>query len=363
MKQYFIYLFIIVIGNGVLNTLMYAESQDIKLEKMVGQMVMVGVSDNNPNNPRVRTLLTHIESGRVGGVILLKAAIKTPRQVKILVSSLRHVKGPFPLLIGIDQEGGAVQRLSPEKGFQHFSSAQNVGYSFSNSEAFAMYDSMAMNLMQLGINLNFGPVVDINVNPSSPVIGRVGRSFSRDAHNVYMFAKQFVDAHHGQNILTVLKHYPGHGSSQTDSHKGIVDITNRWTERELYPYLKFSQDDNIDIVMVSHTTNYHIDDKPASLSYSHIQHHLRPILFQDDIVMTDDLLMEGISHYFSLKESIIHAVNAGNDILLFADSHYQGKDIVAEVSSIIISAVKSGQISERTIITSYKRITALKKYL
>src|SRR5690606_14921324 len=111
--------------------------------------------------------------------------------------------------------------------------------------------STAKTLAGLGINMNFAPVVDINSNPNNPVIAKYGRSFSSDPDSVALLAKEFIIEHHQYNVLTSLKHFPGHGSSTADSHFGVADVTNSWQKDELIPYKSLIESNEIDAVMTA----------------------------------------------------------------------------------------------------------------
>src|SRR5690606_35642736 len=152
---------------------------------------------------------------------------------------------PFIML---DQEGGQVQRLTPSVGFAGTPSARDVARGGIEA-AEAVYADLARRLAREGFNVNFGPVVDLNLNPDNPVIARFGRAYGRDAASVTAFAAAFVAGHHAAGMGTALKHFPGHGSSLADSHHGFVDVTEVWSPAELEPYRTLIGEGLADMVM------------------------------------------------------------------------------------------------------------------
>ena len=206
------------------------------LRLMLGQMIGVGlgsVVELSGDAP----ILQALNEGKIGAVVLFThniAAKQGAAHLRKLVATLQ-LASRWPLWIGIDEEGGMVNRLKPSLGFIPTLSAAAVakqGMSVSKQQA----ESMAKQLNALGINLNFAPVVDLNINPSNPIIGRKGRSFGSNAQVVFAHAQLFIDAHRAQNVATTLKHFPGHGASTKDSHLGQVDISAQWHNKELEPY-------------------------------------------------------------------------------------------------------------------------------
>ncbi len=211
------------------------------LDTMIGQMLMAGFRgyEIDDSSPVVRDL----EKFHLGGIILFDydvttgsyhRNIKNPEQVKKLVRDLKS-HAAIPLLTSIDQEGGKVQRLKPKYGFKGTPSAEELGKGNDTDVATAAM-SIAYTLHKMGLNTDFAPVVDVNIDPESPAIGKIGRSFSLDPKQVARCAEIFLTEFARQNIFGCLKHFPGHGSAGTDSHEGLTDVTGTWTEEELIPY-------------------------------------------------------------------------------------------------------------------------------
>jgi beta-N-acetylhexosaminidase len=254
-----------------------------------------------------------------------------------------------PLLIGIDYEGGRVNRLHERYGFPATLSAAEIAAS-STEDAHRYARTMAKTLKDTGINLNFAPVLDVNTNPVNPVIGQLGRSYSADIQKVIECAAIFAKAFHEEGILCAGKHFPGHGSSSGDTHAGFVDITQTWNQSELEPYIKLLHEPfGPPLVMTSHVVHYGLDTAglPASLSTAITQDLLRGKLNFQGAVITDDMQMKAIT------------VNAGADILVFGNQLSILND-PSEVIDIIHRAVIDGKIAESRINEAYQRVLRLK---
>jgi beta-N-acetylhexosaminidase len=256
---------------------------DMSLEIKIGQMLMVGfrgLAITHHQDPVVQD----IRDRHIGGVILFDYDVPQKRpmrniqsssQVSSLVTALQAY-AEIPLLIGIDYEGGVINRLKEQYGFPPTVSHQYLG-SQNNLQLTHQYASqMATTLAAMGVNLNFAPVVDLNVNPHNPIVGKRERSFSADPNVVSNQALEFIKAHHQQGVLCTIKHFPGHGSSANDSHLGLVDVTDSWSELELIPYRKLIHTGQVDAIMTGHVFNKHLDPLyPATLSNQIITQLLR----------------------------------------------------------------------------------------
>jgi len=336
-------------------------------DRMIGQMLLVGFPGTKPSQDSVRRVAQQLESGAAGGVILMSRNIESPQQVSALTAYLRDAAGdqatPF---IAVDQEGGYVQRLARTKGFKTHPSAERLGARNDPQGAYSAYRNLALELRDYGFNLNLGPVVDLNLNPANPVIGRLKRSYGQDPDHVSAFAKAFVYAHNESGVLTAAKHFPGHGSSATDSHDVLVDISESWTEAELRPYRKLIEAGAIDMIMTGHL--YHPSfsedpDTPVTLSSKGIERVLRDSMNYDGVVITDDLDMRGVRDNTTFDERIVGAVAAGNDILLITNSNGYQPDLPGRVAETIRAAIADGRLSEDRIRQSYDRIMSLKDEL
>jgi beta-N-acetylhexosaminidase len=346
------------------------ELTDEQLKKQIGQMLMVGFRGiEAPENYYIYNVIKEVG---VGSIILsdydvpsssFPRNIINPEQTKKLVSDLQGYS-ETPLFIAIDVEGGSVNRLKQKYGFISILSAEKMGQDktlkTTNNESL----KLAEELKGLGINMNLSPVVDVNINPSNPVIGFLGRSFSSDVNVVVDNARVFIQNHVDNNIITVEKHFPGHGSSTKDSHLGMVDVTDTYKEEELYPYQKLNEDGLLNAVMTAHVINKNIDkDYPATLSKVFLQDILRNQIGFKGIIISDDIQMSAISDNYGFEEAIIMAINAGCDIVNVYNNSPIGYDeqAIYKARDAIFNAVKEKRIEEKRITESYNRILELKK--
>lgn len=345
-------------------------NKEFSLDEKIGQMLMVGfkgfeVSDTSH-------IIRDINQFHLGGVILFdfdvptgkpERNIQNPVQVKQLISQLENLS-ETPLFIAVDQEGGRVARLKSAKGFEHNVSAQYLG-EIDNPDSTRHYaKNTAKQLKELGFNVNFAPVVDLNINPENPVIGRVERSFSEDPGKVVKHASVFLEEFSNQRILGVLKHFPGHGSAWNDSHVGMADVSETWQQAELDPYRELIKDDHQFAVMTAHVFNENLDpDWPATLSQKVQTGILREKLGFEGVLFSDDMQMEAIRSFYGLETSIINALNAGVDVIVFGNNSVYQPDIIPKVVDIIKEQIEKGTISREKIDRSFKRILAAKKQL
>ena len=331
------------------------------LEDKIGQMIMVGFL---PNSEFEDTLYYDLQNRNLGGVLLFAANIESPSQV-VEQTTLMHGAAATPLLIATDQEGGIVARLDEQNGYIKTHSAYQLGTVFNSEDSTrAQASLMASWMNDAGININLAPVVDVNVNPTSPAIGNLGRSFSSDPMRVVQHSFWTVDEYENAGIITSLKHFPGHGSALTDSHLGSTDVTSTWSDSELIPYQELISAGYNGMVMTAHIFNSNWDaNYPASLSENVIQNLLRDSLEFNGVVLSDEMFMSAISQNYDFEEAVVLAVNAGNDILLFRKNEYNGNSLVAEVVNIIKQKISDGLIQENRINEAYARITELKNML
>lgn len=336
------------------------DSLDIK----IGQMLLIGFP-----GPQVdKQVLEEVRRGKVGSIILFEKNIPAKNSfaaLKKIVWAYQEA-APIPLFICIDQEGGRVNRLKEKYGFPRSITAEEMGNA-GTLDSVRFYSEMtAATLAGLGINMNFAPVVDLASNPNNPIIARYGRAFSANEDSVSMFAAEFVKGHRKFNVFTSLKHFPGHGSSQHDTHLGIADVTNFWEERELVPYKQLIAEGYADAVMTAHIVNKKLDaeGKPGTLSDNVVDGILRKRFHFDGVVFTDDMQMHAIAKHYGVADAIRLAILAGVDIMTFSNN-ISGSDkrTVDVVHGIIRNLVNTGVISEERIDQSFDRIMKLKRQL
>lgn len=221
------------------------------IKKKIAQMVWVGFSGTRLND----TIKIDLSKRNIGGVILFANNISNPNQIKLLNDTIKMF-AKTPPFIAVDQEGGKVARLNSTNGFANTYTAYQLGTVFNSEDSTRKQAKlMATWLLQCGFNVNLAPVADVNVNPNSPAIGKLERSFSSNPYNVYLHDKVFIEEFEKQNIITCLKHFPGHGSALQDSHLGFTDISNTWQQYELTPYQNLINNDYSNIIMPGHLYN------------------------------------------------------------------------------------------------------------
>lgn len=340
--------------------------QQLSLSKKIGSLLICGFAGNNLDAEH--PVRNHIQDFGLGGVILFDKLIarRQPEnnitgkeQLNRLTTALQECAGG-ELLICVDQEGGRVNRFRSEHGFPTTPPAFELGMSPArNSDAAGQTSRL---LVDCGVNCNLAPVVDLNLFADNPIIGRYGRSFSQNPQVIVECARSWVTEHRRQNIVTCLKHFPGHGSSRTDSHLGFVDISQTWQEDELVPYQALIAEDLADMIMVGHLFNSHIDPKmPATLSSATVQGLLRSKLGYNGVVISDDMQMKAITDRYGLPEACIQALNAGVDMLILGNNLAHDPQIFVKIHQAVCDAVANGTISEYRIEEAWSRVKLLKQ--
>lgn len=351
------------------------------LREKIGQMLIMGFNGKAVNDS---SLVAHyIDEDNIGGVILFDynfqsqtfdKNIESPEQVASLNKQLqtltsnannKHQRPQLPLLISVDYEGGVVNRLHSRYGFPAIPSAKKVaqeGFEKANEVAALM----ANTLNNSGFNLDFAPVLDVDVNPDNPIIGKLERSFSADPNSVSQYGQIYTNNFLNKKVECAYKHFPGHGSSVSDSHLGFVDISNTWSAKELTPFLELlSQPQHCGMVMIAHVVNRNLDASglPATLSASMISGLLRHDLQFDGVVITDDMQMKAIADYYGLSSALSLAINAGADMFIFGNQLADKEQSPKELIDIIEEKVHSGEIPEQRINEAYQRIMKMKASL
>lgn len=334
---------------------------------MIGQLFIIGFKGNTLSDSDV--IYQDIQKRSLGGVILFDRHLATKSTTNNITSQVQLASltrqlqeaSATKLFIAVDQEGGKVNRFRQEFGFQQTSSAATLGATTDTNLTEKHASQTAMMLKSSGINLNLAPVVDLNSNNQNPIIGLVDRSFSADFNTVTQHASAWINEHRKAGIGCCLKHFPGHGSSDKDSHLGFVDITESWKESELEPYKQLIEMSLVDAVMVGHLYNKNIDsDFPATLSEKTITGILREKLKFEGAVISDDLQMKAITEKYGLAEACIAAINAGVDLIIIGNNLEYDPDMYTTLYNAVVEAVDNGTISENTIRGAHKRVQRLK---
>jgi len=324
----------------------------MKLTSKIGQLLMVGFNGTTPSK-EVQDL---IKKHRIGGVILFSRNIKDPVQCAKLTDALQKLSPDAPLLIAVDQEGGRVSRLAPP--FTQFPSARTLGRCDSVTLTYSAAEAMAKELIAVGINMNFAPVLDVDTNPKNPIIG--DRSFGPSPTLVSKHGLAMIVGMHDQKVIACGKHFPGHGDTSADSHETLPVVNHpisRLADLELKPFIH-AIENRLSCIMTAHVRYSQLDDKyPASLSKKIISQLLRKTIQFEEVVVTDDLEMKGITDGFSIPEAAVKAVQAGSDLILVCHSAEQQ----TAVMEALIHAVENGTISEARLNDSLNRLLRLKE--
>ena len=341
----------------------------LTLEQAVGQMLLVGFRGTELTGSAA-AMLRDIQPG---GVILfdrdgpsggeLARNITDRAQLQALTAQLQE-QAAIPYFIAIDAEGGYVNRLKEKYGFAlKVPTAQKLG-ARPAAETAALAGQLAAEMRDMGLNWNLAPVVDVNVNPESPAIGAIERSFSADPAVVAAQAQAFSGAMRQRQVIPTLKHFPGHGSAAGDTHLGVTDVTATYRrELELAPYRELIAGGYADAIMTAHIVNRRLDaaGRPATLSPAIIAGLLRQELGFAGLVVSDDMQMGAIVAQYGPEEAAIAAVQAGVDVILLANQ--QGDYDLQRVYGVrdaLLQAVAAGVIPEERIYQSVERILELK---
>ncbi|MCF8057622.1 MAG: hypothetical protein K9K37_13425 [Desulfocapsa sp.] len=341
------------------------------LEKLIGQLFILGFKGESIDQHH--PIAEDIRERNLGGVILFDRQlaekrdqnnITSPSQVQALVSSLQDYSSSTPLFVAIDQEGGMVRRLKAKTGFPETNSAGNLGTEDDATGTAIHAACTAKTLHKLGINLNLAPVVDLNTFPENPVIGKLQRSFSAAPDTVIRHAAIWIREHTKEKVFSCLKHFPGHGSSQSDSHLGFTDISNSWHTKELIPFKTLIQDKLAHCVMLGHLYHEELDPEyPTSLSPAVVNTLLRKQLDFQGLILTDDLQMKAITDQYGIEEAVCLALAAGVDMIIIGNNLEYVPDVLQRVIPAVLIAVKENRIPETRIHTAWQRVQTMKEQL
>ena len=328
----------------------YADSlyQQLSLDEKIGQLYIVALY-NNRGEEEIQKIRNLVEKEKIGGLILMQDdAVKH-------INLLNEFQGKsrIKMMIGIDGEWGLFQRFPAAHKFPW---AMTLGAIQDNSLIYEMTSKIAEDCKRMGIYWDFAPVVDVNTNPSNPIIGN--RSFGSDINNVISKGLAYAQGLQDHGVLASMKHFPGHGDTNTDSHLDLPVVSHnleRLNSVELAPF-KALLDKKIGGVMVAHLYVPTLEKKkgiPASVSYEIITNLLKNTYQYKGLIITDALNMNAIAKKFSPGEIDLRAFKAGNDIMLFSQDVPSGK-------ALIKSAFEKGEISENRLAESVKKILKTK---
>lgn len=327
---------------------------NMTLNEKIGQMIFAGMSGTTLNQ-QTKTL---INKYKIGGIILYADNLKTPKQTVRLLNKIKeeNAQNHFPLLLGVDQEGGRVSRLPGN--LLNLPTNKKIGNINNADFSYKIGTILGKELKAFGFNLDFAPVLDVNSNPNNPVIG--GRSFGNNPEIVSKLGIQTMKGIQSQNIIPVIKHFPGHGDTSIDSHLQLPKVNKSLAELKELEIIPFARaiENGADVVMTAHILLPRLDaEYPASMSKRIITGILRKQLEFDGVVITDDITMEAITDNYGIGEAAVKSVKAGSNIILVA----HGYENALSVIDALKTAVQNGVIAEETINDSVRKIIQLKR--
>ena len=365
-KNIFTYLFILIFANlsaqyfpknAPKNLEQKAEKhadslyQQLSLDEKIGQLYIVALY-NNRGEEEIQKIRNLVEKEKIGGLILMQD--NAEKHIQLLNEF--QGKSKVKMMIGIDGEWGLFQRFSAAHKFPW---AMTLGAIQDNSLIYEMTSKIAEDCKRMGIYWDFAPVVDVNTNPANPIIGN--RSFGSDINNVIAKGLAYAQGLQDNGVLASMKHFPGHGDTDTDSHLDLPVVSHnleRLNSVELAPF-KALLDKKIGGVMVAHLYVPALEKQsgiPASVSYDIITNLLKKSYQYNGLIITDALNMNAVAKKFPAGELDLRAFKAGNDIMLFSQDVPNGK-------ALIKSALEKGEISENRLAESVKKILKTKYLL
>ncbi|TDM00198.1 MAG: beta-N-acetylglucosaminidase [Flavobacteriaceae bacterium] len=328
----------------------YPENQIFTLEGV--KVFMTHIAGSPPKySARVKEIIQEVENQSIGGLIFMQNSA----QKQIALTNRYQSLAKVPLLIGMDAEWDLAMRL---ENTHKFPWAMTMGALSDEDLVYQVGERIASHAKRIGVHMNFGPVVDINVNPSNPIIGN--RSFGSNRENVSHKAVAYARGMQDQYVLGSAKHFPGHGDTSQDSHKTLPTITHDLAQLDsldLYPFKRLI-DAKVASIMVAHLNVPALEPNatlPSSLSKKIITDLLKNKLGYKGLIITDALNMQGVAAAYAPGEVDLKAFEAGNDILLFSQAVETGK-------SKIKQALENGTLSQERLEESVRKILNAKYY-
>lgn len=330
---------------------------NMSLDEKIGQLVVSGFYGTSLDE----NILKLIKEDKISGVILFNRNVKDSNTLLSLNNSLKesNKNNQLPLFISVDEEGGLVTRMP--KDIKRLPTNKYIGSLNNKDLSYKVGEILGEQLSYFGFNMNFAPVLDINSNPNNPVIG--DRSFGNNKDTVAILGTSTMKGIQSKNIISVVKHFPGHGDTSVDSHVNLPVVNydiNRLKSFEFVPF-KTAIQNGADAIMVGHILLPKIDSKyPSSMSYEIVTNILRKDLGFNGLVVSDDMTMGAITKNYSIEEASIKAINAGVDLLLVCQKYENTENVLKALKE----AALNGTISkERLDNALYNIISIKKKYL
>ena len=332
--------------------------QNMTIEEKIGQLFIIRpqVLDFCYETVSEGTRLKYSQYP-AGGFVLFSNNIYDPEQLTNFTNELHSLSETLPPLITIDEEGGSITRIASSDFFdvEVFDDMETIAQDGNEHDAENLGFVIGNYLMQYGIDLDFAPVADVNTNPSNPVIGC--RAFGSDPVKAGKMVSSAVNGFHKSGEKCCIKHFPGHGDTNSDTHTGFAETLKNWEELkecEMIPFID-GINSKTDMVMAAHISvpNVTGTDIPASLSEEIVTNKLRNELGFDGVIITDSMEMGAVTDRYSSSEAAVKAISAGVDIILMPENYEDAFNGIRE-------ALNEGIISEERIDESLMRILKLK---
>ena len=327
--------------------------KELSLEEKIGQMLIMGLEDKEQKG-----IDNIIKKLKIGGIIIYKKNYNNYEQMLGLINNIKemNVENKIPITISVDQEGGRVNRMPPE--ILNLKSATK----FANSKDVELVKEtgniIGKMLNKTGISMDYAPILDIRRFEEKHAIG--DRCYGENKEDVEKYAIEVMKQLQQNNVISVIKHFPGHGLTKKDSHFRIPKIKEKIEQlqkEDMQPF-EVAIKNGADAIMVGHLIIKDVDKKyPASLSKKVIQKYLIEKYNYNGLIITDDMKMMAIRLHYNMKKAVKRAILAGNDIVMMGLSYKK----VDKIIKYIISQIKKGKISEERINKSVEKILRIKE--
>lgn len=329
-----------------------APHSTVDVSTMVGQLFMVGLPHATLNDSSKNFLKDY----KIGGILLLSKNIESPLQIRTLVQDVQKVAKdnslPY-LLIAADQEGGIVSRIPLE---ENSSSQKTIS---SVTDAYITARTRGEMLHDLGISVNFSPVVDTTQNPQSFLFSR---TFKGSPSDIAQLSSAMISGYRDSGIIASPKHFPGHGETELNPHFSTtaIPLSDNTFAKDFSAFHSVIAQSYPDMIMVGHSIFPSYDTVPASRSKIITSRLLRDTFNFRGVVITDDMEMSGAYADTTLSQAVIESLNAGADMIILS-GFWQSQDVHKKIISDVINAVNNNKISQERIVDAYEKILALKE--
>lgn len=327
--------------------------EELTLEEKIGQMFMVGLEEKT-----MEQITNLIQQEKIGGIILYKQNYQNEKEMINFINTIKYKNknNKIPIFISVDQEGGRVNRMPKE--IQNLKSATQIARTKDFHLIKESGKIIGRMLKEAGISMNYAPVLDIKRFEEKHAIG--DRCYGTTKEEVSQNAIEVMKQMQKEGVISVIKHFPGHGLTKKDSHFRIPKITEKIEKLEKEDMVPFEEaiKEGADAIMVGHLILKQVDKKyPASLSKKVIQTYLIEKLHYQGLILTDDLKMMAIRLHYNMKKATMKAIEAGNDIIMIGVSYKK----VNKIIKYITKQVKRGKIEVERINQSVEKIMQMKE--